>query len=311
MSPGRRPTRGVRAAALACGLVAVAAVGVGCALPWTDGGDADRTPAADAASAATAGAADDAVDEAAASIETEAALAALERMAAFLAAQPSIRFLAEAHYDAIQPTGQRIEFGNRREIVLRRPDRLRIDVVEWDGPRELVVYDGRAVWLASPSHHAYARAEASGDFSALLERLTREHDLPTPFAELLAPDLASRLRPALRSGARVGRVRIDDRLCDQLAFRAGSFDFQIFVDAGDEPVPRRLVIDYLEEPGRPQFRAQLEGWRFGRGPGDAFFEVAPPIGAQRLPFGELLERMLEPAPGPFEPPATAAGRTEP
>lgn len=225
--------------------------------------------------------------------ETDAALAILERMSSFLASQSAFRFHAEVRYDAVQDSGQRIEFGQSREIVVRRPDRLRIDSVDWDGNREIISYDGAEVWLASPTRRAYSRMAQAGALERVLERLATEYDSPTPFAELIGPDLYARISASIRSGSRVGLVRIDGRLCEQLAFRAETLDFQIFVEQGDTPVPRRLVIDYREEPGRPQFRGSLVAWDFAPELPDTTFRVSPPIGAQRVAFDELLELMLE------------------
>jgi hypothetical protein len=228
--------------------------------------------------------------------ETEAALAVLERMSAFLASRDAFRFRAEVHYDAVQDSGQRVEFGESREILVRRPDRLRIDSVGWEGNRVSVSYDGKEVWIASPTRRAYSRMQQTGGLEQVLERLATEYDSPTPFAELIGRNLLARISPSIEQGMRVGLVRLDGRLCEQLAFRAAALDFQLFVEQGETPVPRRLVIDYREEPGRPQFRASLGDWDLDPELPDSYFRVSPPIGAQRVPFDELLELMLSAAP---------------
>jgi hypothetical protein len=276
----------VRDASKRAGLVAAAAgcagLWVACVLsgPTKGGATADPDAVADTTPAST--------------VETAAAISSLERMSVFLASRKAFRFHAEVQYDAVQESGQRIEFGQSREIVVRRPDRLRIDSVDWDGNREIIDYDGRAVWIASPSRRAYSRMDQTGPIEQLLERLASEYDAPTPLAELIGPDLSERISPSIEWGGRVGLVRLDGRLCEQLAFRAKTLDFQLFIEQGDAPLPRRLVIDYREEPGRPQFRASLVDWNLDPELPDAYFRVTPPIGAQRVPFDELLELILAP-----------------
>ncbi len=237
--------------------------------------------------------------------ETEAALAVLERMSAYLASRAAFRFHAEVEYDAVQTWGQRIEFGNSREVVVRRPDRLRIDILDRDGSSEILSYDGAHVWIASPTQHAYARMEQAGELEQVLEQLASAYDSPTQLADLIDPGLYARLRPAIESGHRVGLVRLDGRPCEQVAFRTDRVDFQLFVEQGGTPVPRRLVVDYRDEPGRPQFRARLEDWDLSPDLPDAYFHVTPPLGAQRVAFGELLELMIaapQPLPDPGEAP---------
>ena len=224
--------------------------------------------------------------------ETEAALAVLERMSAYLASRDAFRFHADVEYDAVQAGGQRIEFGNSREIVVRRPDRLRIDILDRDGTREILSYDGSSVWIASPTHRAYSRMEQAGELERVLERLASDYDSRAQLADLIDPGLYARLRPAIESGRRVGIVRLDGRACEQVVFRTDAVDFQLFVERGGTPVPRRLVIDYRDEPGSPQFRATLEDWDLSPELPDVYFRVTPPIGAQRVDFSELLELMI-------------------
>ena len=62
----------------------------------------------------------------------------VEAMAAFLAKAQRLSVTADCAYDVLQNTGEKIEFGERRVIVLRRPDRARIDITRRDGaPRRM------------------------------------------------------------------------------------------------------------------------------------------------------------------------------
>ena len=233
--------------------------------------------------------------------ETDAALAIVERMSGHLGARGALRFRAEVRYDAVQESGQRIEFGSERRVAVRRPDRLRVDVAHWDGGSELLVFDGAQVSAASPALGVYASAPQTGSLEQEIARFRDELGAPTPLLELIDAGLGEQLRAAVESGARVGSVRLDGRPCDQLAFRLRHLDFQLFVEQGDAPLPRRLVIDYREEPGRPQFQARLHDWDVETDPPDELFRFAPPIGAQRIPFEELLELLYEPGGGPEAP----------
>jgi hypothetical protein len=114
-----------------------------------------------------------------------------------------------------------------------------------------------------------------------------------PLAELVEPALYERLEAQVESGTRVGIVQIEGRPCDQLAFRGGSVDFQVFVERGASPLPRRLVIDYLDEPGRPQFRASLHTWDTSPELPDGLFRLVAPVGAQLVPFEEWSELLFE------------------
>ena len=44
---------------------------------------------------------------------------------------------------------------------------------------------------------------------------------------------------------------------DHYAFRQGDVDWQIWIERGERPLPRKLVITTREEVGQPQYSAEL------------------------------------------------------
>jgi hypothetical protein len=226
--------------------------------------------------------------------QTEEAIAALKGMSEFLASRPAIRFAADIHYDAIQPSGQKIEFGSRRRIALRRPDRARVEVSHWDGEQELLTFDGKRLSAVIPGRRIYASMEYTGTVSQAFEHLVTEYGVASPLSDLLRRDLPDEVARRVLSGRRLEAVTIAGTRCDHLAFHGERVDFQLFIRQGDEPVPLRFVIDYHAEPGSPQFRAQLRDWDWQPELPDLLFRFVPPAGAQRVAFAELLDLLLGP-----------------
>jgi len=54
-------------------------------------------------------------------------------MAEFLAGTQSFSVSVRGDYDAVQTSGQKIEFGEIRTVTLSRPDRLRVEGQRSDG----------------------------------------------------------------------------------------------------------------------------------------------------------------------------------
>ena len=69
-----------------------------------------------------------AAKQAASKADTEEALALLKGMLHYLAGLSRFAFVAHTAYDAVQETGQKLEFGGRRRLLVRRPDRMRVEV---------------------------------------------------------------------------------------------------------------------------------------------------------------------------------------
>ena len=226
--------------------------------------------------------------------ETDEALAILAKMSELLASRPAVQLEADLQYDAVQPSGERIEFGSTRQIALRRPDRARVEVVHRDGERELVTFDGRRLSAALPDHRLYASADFEGTIGEAFDLLVTEHGAPAPLADLFRPDLSQELARRVISARRLPPVSLGGFPCHHLAFRGERIDFQIFIQRGETPLPRRLLIDYHQAEGRPQFRAQLRDWDLSPDLPDSFFRFVAQPGARRVGFPDLLDRVLGP-----------------
>jgi hypothetical protein len=225
--------------------------------------------------------------------ETREALAVLKRMSDFLAGVEEFRFSADVRYDAVQESGQKIEFGNERHVAIRRPDRARVEVIHWYGAGEALVYDGGRLSMTIPNRAIYASLQRTGPLADALDYLLTEHGVPTPLADLLHPELYSEVADRVTHGVWIGQATLDGVACDHLAFRSEDVDFQLFIRSGDQPLPLRLVIDYRNAEGKPQFRASLRDWELSPDLPEEFFRFAPAAGSQRVSFHELLDLMLE------------------
>jgi hypothetical protein len=62
-------------------------------------------------------------------------------------------------------------------------------------------------------------------------------------------------------------------------------DFQVWIEAGARPLPRKLVITTLSDPTQPQ-HSMLLTWTLNPKLDEAEFKFTPPPGAQRIVFEE-------------------------
>ena len=70
--------------------------------------------------------------------------------------------------------------------------------------------------------------------------------------------------------------------CHRLAFANEWLEWQIWVDAENEPLPRKVVINYMDEPGEPKYTARFLSWNLAPELPDDLFRFEPPEGAQKM-----------------------------
>jgi len=71
---------------------------------------------------------------------------------------------------------------------------------------------------------------------------------------------------------------------DHLAARLEDVDVQLWISQGERALPQRVVITYKNEPGQPQFRADLSNWQIAPTVKPEVFSWTPPQGAEQVPL---------------------------
>ena len=221
--------------------------------------------------------------EAAPKIE-EKAMTLVKRMATVLSQAKQFTFTADIAFDAVQDSGQKIEFGETRKIVVRRPDRIRIDVTKRDGSLSGFVFDGKDIAVFNVQDKVYATVAKPGTVDEAIDYFTQSLDMRMPLGELLASDLPQLLQERLHEADYVEQATIGGVLCDHVALRGERAHVQLWIARGDQPLPRRMVITYTRAEGQPQFSAQFSDWNLSPEVSDTLFAFTPPAGAVKIAF---------------------------
>jgi len=205
----------------------------------------------------------------------------LERAGAFLAAIPELALVVEELFDEPDERGALVLLSTVRRMAIRRPDRAVGEMVGDVGHRSFW-YDGEQLAVLDQTRNTYAVVAGQATIDATLDDVARRYGVIVPMSELLYSDPASVLLEDVRAGEYVGIHHVLERACHHLAFAADEIDWQIWIDAGPEPLPRRLAITYKNEAGAPQYIATFMRWNLEPSLSDDLFEFKPPVGAEHL-----------------------------
>jgi hypothetical protein len=238
------------------------------------------------------------------SLSEQEAMAILKRMAEFLAQTPQFSVKLRVGYDVVQTSGQKIEFGERRKLTLRRPDRLRIEHEQSDGDQGFVVFDGKDITVFGAAQNIYAQASKPGDIDGAITYFVRDLGMRLPLALLFVARLPAEIERRVESADYVEKSVITDVPTHHLAARTAGVDFQVWVAEGDKPLPQRVVITYQDTEGEPQFWAEFSDWNLAPATPESLFVFTPPEGAERIPF--LAQLQPPAAPEPEMPPTGEA-----
>jgi len=201
----------------------------------------------------------------------------------FLKNQPQFSFKAEVANDRVYAGGKKLQFGMEVKAAFRRPDKLRIDG-DGDLDSKLLIFDGKALTLYDKDENHYASIDVAGDIDAALDKAYNDYGLKVGLAELGSTQLCNRAHKDLVNALYVGLHKVRGVPCHHLAFDRKNIHYQVWIEAGDKPVLRKIVITQKKLPDSPQWTAYLFDWNLAPSLGDDLFAFTPPAGAQKIKF---------------------------
>jgi hypothetical protein len=212
------------------------------------------------------------------------ARALLLRMAELLGKTQRLSVTVHAAYDAVQASGQKIEWNEVRTLTLSRPDRLRMEAEKSNGGRSLVVFDGKEISTYDEAGRVYAQAPQPGGIDETLVYFVRDLGMRLPLAALFMSRAATELERRVLSVDYVEKTGILGAPAHHLIGRTDTVNFQVWITDGDQPLLQHIVLTYPHAPGQPEFRAQFSTWNLAPEPADSLFTFGPPTDANRIPF---------------------------
>jgi hypothetical protein len=222
------------------------------------------------------------------------AMAVLKRMTDFLSQTQRFGVTMDIGFDVVQDNGQKIEFGETRNILLSRPDLLRIDTTKRDGQKSELIFDGKEITLYYAKENVYATEPKPGTVDQAIAYFVNDLGMRLPLAELLDSNAAKVLPTQVREAAYVEQSSIDGVPCDHIALRGNQVDAQLWVAQGDKPLSQCIVITYKREDGRPQFWANFTKWNLSPKVRNSMFTFTPPKDAVKIAFSPRQMMPMQP-----------------
>jgi len=241
------------------------------------GGTQGPAPASTAAPAPVAA-------ETVAKPQTQDAETVLKNMADFISRTKSFSVTLRDGYDVVQASGQKIEFGEIRQITVERPQNLRVDLTQSDGDKAQLIYDGREISFSSSSDNIYAITPKPGSLDDAVKYLVKNLKVRLPLAMLLLSTFPAELEQRVTAADYVEFDTITTPPSHHIAARTDAVDFQVWVAAEGNPLLQQVIITYKLEPGQPQFWAEFKNWNLAPSVSPALFAFTPPQGAEKIPF---------------------------
>jgi hypothetical protein len=204
----------------------------------------------------------------------------LRRMSDSLGEQKEFSVKVDGTTDVIMKSGQKVQVHAASTVYVKRPGELRVDKTGDDGSAQ-AFSDGKTFTFYSKKQNGYVSVPASATLDGTLERAqaSGKPEVEMPGADLLYRDPYAGLMQDVVSGESLGTSVVQGVPTHHLAFRGRDVDWQIWVEDGPRPLPRKYVITSKKIEGSPEYAILLSDWNVDPKLADDLFKFSPPQGA--------------------------------
>jgi hypothetical protein len=214
------------------------------------------------------------------------AAAILRAMSQYVGSQKTISLTFDTELEIITPELQKLQFNSSGEVSISRPDKFRVSRTGGYADVEMFA-DGKTVTLLGKHLNAFAQAEIGGSTDQVVDRLRNQLGAELPGADLLGVDSFAALTEGVIDAKHIGRGVINGIECEHLAFRTLDTDWQIWIQVGDRPIPRKYIITSKAVAAAPQYAVRIKDWKTDPQFSADAFAFKPPQGARKIDIGAL------------------------
>jgi hypothetical protein len=212
----------------------------------------------------------------------------LKAMSDYVGTQKVISATFDSDIEVITPDLQKVQFTSSGQLTLARPDKLRASRIGGYSDVELI-FDGKTATLFGKNINAFAQLDAPGSVDQLIDRLQNQSALELPGADLLLSNAYDVLMSDVIDAKHIGQGVIDGVECEHLAFRDEDTDWQLWIETGPRPIPRKYVITSKAVTGGPQYTLRIKDWKTDAQLGGDAFVFKPPPDAKKTDVKALRE----------------------
>jgi hypothetical protein len=204
------------------------------------------------------------------------AIELLRRTTDYLAGFKEFRVETDTTIEIVTSSGQKLQLGTLASVTIQRPNKMRAERVGEFLRQIVFYYDGKSLTMSHPDDGYYATVAAPPTLEAMLDFARTSLDIIAPASDLVYKNAFERLTEGLTSAFVVEKAVVGNVRCDHIAFRNPEVDWQIWIQEGDKPLPRKFIVTSKKMVQSPQFVMVLSKWEAAPKITQATFNFVPP-----------------------------------
>jgi hypothetical protein len=214
----------------------------------------------------------------------------LKKMSDYLTGLQQFSYKSTGMYETVDSKNKKQKTAYTSVVSVKRPNKLRADVTG-DKKDGTVYYDGSQFSVMGKNVNMYAQTSAPATLDQALDLASNKLQLDPPGADLIYTNPYNGLIEDVTLGQLLEDAVINGKTCSHLSFKGKEVDWEIWIEKGASPLPRKYLIISKNMPERPEFSVEFTDWKLNANTAfnDQFFAFTPPTGSRKIEFMQAKE----------------------
>jgi hypothetical protein len=209
--------------------------------------------------------------------------AILKKVCNILSAKNSFTVDVDITYDNLLDSGEKIQYSAYQKLSVKRPNQLKADY-SGDERNTTLFFDGKTFTILAKKLNLYATGPAPASIDAAIAGIDEKYNITIPLSDLLVTDPCKKIIPNIKNSIYVGFNMVGRVPSYHFLFAGKENDFQLWISDDPEPVLQKVVINFRDMVGAPQYTAVFSNWNFNPQIPDSTFKFIPPVGSGKIEF---------------------------
>jgi hypothetical protein len=147
-------------------------------------------------------------------------------------------------------------------------------------------YDGDRLTILDRRSRSYAVADMPSEIDPMLDEVAKRFSTRIPLGDLLYSNVYKTLITDAGTNVAefIGEAKVGNVDCHHLGFETDAVCWEIWIEAGPRPVPRRLTVLPKDDSDQPRYSVTLRQWDLEPQFPDHHFVFVAPSDAEKLPM---------------------------
>jgi hypothetical protein len=212
------------------------------------------------------------------------AMEALNTMGTYLRSLKDFQVTATVTSEDVLTDGEKLTYTHTTNMLAATPNKLRVET-DGDQKSRLILYDGKKFTFFARRAGYYATVDAPPTIAELIDVASDKYGIELPLLDLFLWGGPRASKNEITEASDIGQADVDGITCEHYAFRQPGLDWQVWIQLGNHPLPKKLVLTTTTDEARPQHTSAFT-WNLAPSYNDAAFVFDPPADAQKIVFAD-------------------------